>query len=448
MDKKEFEFLLKQGEGLRLEFKEGKTGIDKDIVAFANTEGGRIFLGVNDEGRVLGAVVSNKLKSELQTIARNCDPSIKIGLEEFENLIIVRVDEGEDKPYKCKEGFFMRIGANSQKMTRDEILDLILTANKKTFDSLINEDFKLELDFDKEGWEDYLKKAEVSPVLKREELLESFGVLKGNKMNNAGVLLFAKEPQRFFPQSVYTFVVYKDIEGTDIIERKEIKGNLVEIVEEIMSFVRRYVRVAYKFTGKPQRENVYEYPLEAIREAVINSVMHKDYFESGHNNILAIFPDRIEIEDFWIKPKNFILGKTKFRRNPIITDLFYRIEFGEKIGSGIKRMEKICREENAPIPEIDVQENYFYVAFKQNPEYLELATPQVTPQVTPQAELTELEKKILSEIKNNLRISRNELAKALNIGPDTIKEYLDKLKNKKMIKRIGKTSAGHWEVVE
>jgi len=69
--------------------------------------------------------------------------------------------------------------------------------------------------------------------------------------------------------------------------------------------VKLYTKVAYKFTGKPKREEIYEYPLEAIREAVINSVMHRDYFEKGHNNILRFFPDRILIENVWIEPKGF-----------------------------------------------------------------------------------------------------------------------------------------------
>src|SRR4030042_6713714 len=122
MDKKELEFILKEGEGYNLEFKEGRTGIDKDIIAFANSEGGRIFIGINDEGKVLGVPIGNRLKSEIQTISRNCDPSITIDLEQFENILIINVEEGKDKPYKYKDGFFIRIGANSQKMRRDEIL--------------------------------------------------------------------------------------------------------------------------------------------------------------------------------------------------------------------------------------------------------------------------------------------------------------------------------------
>src|SRR3989338_2447241 len=103
MDKKEFEFLLKQGEGLKSEFKENydSKNLGKEIVAFANTEGGRIFIGVDDQGKVKGTQITNKLKSEIQDLARGCDPSINIKIETIDNVLIVNIDEGLNKPYRC-----------------------------------------------------------------------------------------------------------------------------------------------------------------------------------------------------------------------------------------------------------------------------------------------------------------------------------------------------------
>ncbi|MGA1826300.1 MAG: hypothetical protein ACMUIP_16720 [bacterium] len=99
-----------------------------------------------------------------------------------------------------------------------------------------------------------------------------------------------------------TVVLFKDRNGVDVIDRKEVYGSLYEIVDQVMDFVSLHTKVAYEFTGKPQREEIYEYPFEAIRETVINSVMHKDYFEHGHNNSLKFFPNKIRIENIWVKP--------------------------------------------------------------------------------------------------------------------------------------------------
>jgi len=127
-------------------------------------------------------------------------------------------------------------------------------------------------------------------------------------------------------------------------------------------------------------------------------------------------------------------------------------EFGEKLGSGFERIKETCEKENAPFPEIKFNENYFYVTFKQSHEYLKMAglaeTTQKTPQKTPQKILTGLETKILNEIIKNPRISRREIANILKISPDTVKEYLEKLKKKKVIKRIGPDRGGCWMVSE
>ena len=91
MDKKEFEFILQEGEGLKIEFKEAfdSKNLSKELVAFANSEGGKIFLGVRDNGTIRGIEINNKLKSQIQDLARNCDPEVKISLEGYENIIII-----------------------------------------------------------------------------------------------------------------------------------------------------------------------------------------------------------------------------------------------------------------------------------------------------------------------------------------------------------------------
>ncbi len=377
MNKRELSLILKEGEGYKIEFKEGFNNLDKEIVAFANSSGGRVFLGVTDEGKIKGIGVTNELKSRIQDIANNCRPKIKISIDSFENILIINVREGEDKPYECSSGFFKRIGSNSQKMTRDEIIEFFKSEGKIRFDELTEPKFSYPRDFDENKLSKFLELAGLSKSVKTETILTNLGVAEKQEgklyFNNAGVLFFAKEPQRFVPWSVFTVALFKDYGGADIIDRKEIEGSLFEIVEEVMKFVRLYSKVAYRFTGMPQRENIYEYPFEAIREAVINSVMHKYYFEHGHNNILKFFPDRIRIENYWQEPPNFILGETVFRRNHIIADLFARIHFGEKMGSGLERIKEICKKENAPVPEIEFNENYFYVTFRQSEEYLKLA---------------------------------------------------------------------------
>jgi ATP-dependent DNA helicase RecG len=98
--------------------------------------------------------------------------------------------------------------------------------------------------------------------------------------------------------------------------------------------------------------------------------MHRYYFEHGHNNILRFLPDQIRIENYWVAPLKFVLGKTVYRRNPVMADLFSRIRYGEKMGTGFERIKEMCDKENAPHPAIDYEQNFFHVTFKQSNEYL------------------------------------------------------------------------------
>src|SRR3989338_5870548 len=143
MNKKELNCILQEGEGLKLEFKESLSNLDKELVAFVNSEGGRIFLGVSDNKKIKGINITNKLKSEIQDIANNCDPKIKIKLEEFDKVLIIHVEEGADKPYKCSSGFYLRQGPNSQKLKRDEIIGLIHDSGKIRFDAQLNRKFDI-----------------------------------------------------------------------------------------------------------------------------------------------------------------------------------------------------------------------------------------------------------------------------------------------------------------
>jgi len=105
MTREELKVILKEGEGYKVEFKEKVSNIEKELVAFANSSGGKILIGITDDGKIKGVNITNRLKSMIQDIANNCRPGVKISLESAGNILIVNVKEGEDKPYECASGF-------------------------------------------------------------------------------------------------------------------------------------------------------------------------------------------------------------------------------------------------------------------------------------------------------------------------------------------------------
>lgn len=157
MNREELKLILQEGEGYKTEFKENTSGLDREIIAFANSSGGRILIGITDNSKVKGIVISNKLRSQIQDMANNCRPKVKIIMEEFEGILIINVREGDDKPYECSAGYFKRVGPNSQKMTRDEIIEFFKSEGKIRFDELTEPKFRYPKDFDREKLMKYLE---------------------------------------------------------------------------------------------------------------------------------------------------------------------------------------------------------------------------------------------------------------------------------------------------
>ena len=125
MTEEELQFVLSEGEGLFVEFKERPDkSLVREIAAFANASGGKIYIGVSDNSQVIGIEVDNRLKSQIEDMARNCDPPIPIKLDAAGSVLVISVPESPNKPHACSAGFFMRIGANAQKLNRDEVFSM------------------------------------------------------------------------------------------------------------------------------------------------------------------------------------------------------------------------------------------------------------------------------------------------------------------------------------
>src|SRR3954467_13059889 len=134
----ELETIRQSGEGHMVEFKRNvNSDLAKELVAFANAAGGRVFIGIEDDGNFSGGTINNEISARVQMVARDCDPAISIELESFNNVLIVHVPEGKDKPYRCTNGFYIRSGACSVKLSTQEIIDFIKTEGRVRFDDLL-----------------------------------------------------------------------------------------------------------------------------------------------------------------------------------------------------------------------------------------------------------------------------------------------------------------------
>ena len=369
----DLELKCKEGEGFKLEFKEKLANLDREIVAFANASGGEILLGVSDAGEINGIEITNKLLSQIQDIARNCDPSIQIELHKHVQLgvIIIFVQEGENKPYKCTDGFFLRVGPNSQKLKRDEIVQFINNVGKTHFDEIYNQKFTYPKDFSSQAFQDYLKHCGLNLKASEEDILLSLNLAKKTPstllITHAGVLFFAHKPQSYYPEAFVTAIKYKTNDRFSILDKKDFTGSPITQIEESFSFIMRHMNIGVHIDASQSaaRQDLYDYPPVAVREAIINAVTHRDYLYDSSHIYIHMYPDRIDIEN----PGGLYhgltiedLGKRSVRRNRLIADLLHRARYIERVGSGFDRMQQELLNNNNPALEVSAT-NFFIIRF-------------------------------------------------------------------------------------
>lgn len=270
-----------------LEYKESlSSSLAREFPAFANTAGGKILIGVRDDGTVVGVSHNNELRARIQDLARNCDPPVKVLVEPVGKVLVLTVRESESKPVRCREGFFWRQGAGTQKLSRDEIRDFFRSEGVVRFDLAVCPKFRYPKDFDRAKFLPWLRGSRITQRGRVEDVLVNIEAAERSAgrlvFRNAGVLFFAKDVHHFFPQAYVACLLARGKEKTDILDRKDFAAGVVSDIEEALRFIERNTRTAYRIEGL-RREEVPEYPMRALRETITNAVMHRDYYEAGAN---------------------------------------------------------------------------------------------------------------------------------------------------------------------
>jgi len=354
--------------------------IIETVSAFSNTKGGSIIIGADDKGNIIGIDVGEKtIEGLANKIKQNTDtqiyPSISVEKIDGKNIIVVEVKESKSKPVFAFDRVYKRIGKSNHRISSDEIRKMALDGKKIYWDEQICEGASLE-DIDKKKVEWYLDRRErIRKVSKPERmgmktLLLNVGAAKKVnseiKPTNAGMLFFGKNPQRFILQSQLRSARFAGKTLTrDFLDRLDCSGTLWKMIERMEDFVRKNIRLfGFRTEYSFQRIDKLEYPIKAIREGIINALIHRNYFEPADTRVV-IFDDRIEI----ISPGSFPKGVTPEKPkhvpvNPILCQLMYDVGFIEKYGSGIYMINELCEKWGIPKPEYDLSEVETKVIFK------------------------------------------------------------------------------------
>jgi len=448
--------LIKTGEGYHLEFKESlDKSFTEEVCAFANASGGKILLGIADDGKSSRIKTDNVLLSRIQDHIKQIEPHLEIQTSVLDNIVVIDIPEGKDKPYGCSRGFFLRIGPNSQKLTRNEIVSFFQKEGRIRFDELENAKAVFSRDFDVSAFNNFLQLTSITPSIDKNFLLANLDCVSENgQMTNAGVLFFSKSTEFLLLQATVTCVLYKGIEKIHVLDRKDFSGNIIDNIENAVMFVLRHTNLEYKIE-KLRREEIPEIPEVALREAVVNAVCHRDYSEKGANVMIEIFDDRIEISNPGGLPSGLTrksFGTKSVVRNPVLASLLHRAGYIEKIGTGIKRIENAVKKHGRGSV-IFSFDSFFNVSFsrvkatgKTAPE-IEKATQETTQEIERSTQETTQEM-ILGLLKTNPAITRKGLADKTGLTPDGVKYHLDKLREQGVIRHVGATKKGYWKVIE
>lgn len=375
MDKFQLLRLIDEGEHSRLEFKERPRGdIAAAISGFANAGGGRILLGVSDRGRIVGCRLNNSERAALSRAARDCKPPVDMDIAHLseENVFVLDVKQAVRKPVQCGRGYFVRENAETRKLEPDEIGAMFRKSYPPVFENMICEKFVYPDDFSLERFKVFAEMSSLSRNLAAEDILLNLDLAEKRegklKFTNTAALFFASDPRRFFAQAFITCVLYNGTSGAVIVDRQDFADGIIADIDAASKFVRRNMRIAEKIENR-YRTNIYEYPPEAVKEALVNACAHRNWAQTGGHVTVEMHPGEMKVISPGGLPEGVTLeniDRISIRRNPKICELLQRAGLAEQIGSGIKKMRKVCLDEGCEPPSFETEQHYFQTAFSSN----------------------------------------------------------------------------------
>jgi len=492
MNKIELMEIINNGENSTVEFKRDNLRAEqlaKEIVAFANSYGGRILIGVENDGEISGKV-NNQLK-----------------------VAVLTVNSGIMKPFvvkfKDREDIYIRIGSISKLATREQIIRLseisglihveTLPVPGAYYDSL-----------DRIRYENYFKDIIKDPQLPKTEddwkqHLKDNGFLTDTEFQQnlctiAGILLFGKKPRRFLKQAGIRFMAFNShdkeykalidsIIDAPLIGRWDVDKNgqlsLIDagLIEKFMNMVEPYISEETDLIEVSlRRSKKWLYPLEVIRELVLNALAHRDWTRNVDIEI-SLYKDRIEIISPGALPNSMtvekMVGGRRTPRNPIIMDVLRDYQYVDARGMGIRiKVIPIMKSFNNTSPLFEANEDFLKTTlYLQSPDNIDHKydpndpivdpktgnndpivdpktgnndpiDPIIDPNHDPKIGHNDPNLHILSLVATNENITYQELSDELGLSLATIKRRISALKKAKKIERIGTSRGGYWKIIK
>jgi len=447
---------IQSGEGKNVEFKEdlpGSQAIAKTVIAFSNTAGGKLIIGVNDQGNVTG-LKSDVDIFELQdqvasVIYDNCYPNIlpDIYTTTLDNkvLLVIEVYRGNLLPYYLKkygknEGTYIRIGATNRKASYENILELERQRMNVGYDQEANREVALDsLDISSlEG-----RFAQAGKVLDQSIMKNLKLIIEDNNTifpSNGLLILLGK-----FEHVRMKCSRFKGSTMDVFLDRKEYDSDVFAQLANAENFIKNHIKLGSEIKGL-QREDQYEIPLEAIRESLVNAVVHRDYANDGRDIKIGIYDDIVNIVSpgafpSTITQEDILEGRSEIR-NKVIARVFKELNYIEQWGSGIRRIKSSCEARGLKEPEIIEKGDFVDVSL-----YREVSLKKVA--ILKEDGYTNHQNTIIDYLnENENRISTKEASNILGISDRATRTVLGTMVEMNILIRIDKGPQTHYKLVD
>lgn len=443
MDRLAARCVLMQRESLKIEFKREYTEeIKKTVIAFANTDGGEIRIGVDDDGSVVGVSdVDSVMLKVTNSVRDSIKPDVTMFLlcesreVEGKPVVFVDVQRGTARPYYLvgkgvrPEGVFVRQGASTVPATESAILKMIRETSGDSYESARS----LMQDLTFQSAERAFREEKIRFGAEQKRTLGLIG--EDGAFSNLALLLS--------DQCLHTvrLAVFEGASKMVFKDRAEFSGSLLQQLEEIYDYLDRINRTRAEFAGL-KRTDIRDYPPEALREALLNAIVHRDYSYSA-STLVSVFDDRIEFVSLGGLPKGIGYGDmmlgVSVLRNSRLAEIFYRLRLIEAYGTGMPKIMECYRGYEA-LPEIELSDNAFKITLP-NVNFKSSRTPEV-------AALPEAEARVLKHMAGRGAVSRKEIESALGLSQSSAIRVLNSLVKRRLIQKTGRGKNTAYSVAE
>jgi ATP-dependent DNA helicase RecG len=437
--------LIESGESEITEFKEsfGDEALET-IGAFANARGGTLLVGVKDSGNVCGVQVGKKTIEDIAnriqvTTDPRLQPSVSINELDKKKIIVIDVSSGTGVPISVRGRYFRRVGRSNQRMSHEEIMQRMIASTGLSWDANIEPTSTLEdIDFNRVSiFVKTIKEKGRFPIpdnVSDQGVLRKLELIRDAVPTRAALLLFGNNPNAFFPSAFLKIGRFRS--PTHIVDDREIHGVLSDQIDGALSWFRERLETEFIIQGKAQREVRWEYPLNAVREAIINVLCHRDYTSLAHSQI-RLYDDHLDIWNAGGLPpalttEALFQEHDSMPRNRKIADAFFYSGLIERWGSGTLRIAEELHAAKLPAPHFVSDSGRFRVTF-----YKELTEEQFK-----KLELTPRQVKAVLYVKEHGRISNSEYQAVANVSERTATRELQLLKSKNILISEGSTGRG------